>query len=424
MTHESDFTTVFPEEICEIILDFLPIKDLLNATLISKAWNELIGCSNSFKKRVVINLSDLGEEKQLAPLAQSKRSYELINIRKSKPPKDLNKISNKNWKKIFINICKIKSQKEFAKIIKTNFANAKELRIMNVAIKELSRNCTLSLEHLDTLIFSDVALDVFEIFIIPQPCLKSLSLRFLYMDIGHPSTTGLQIEKFLQLNKEVQNLELYEDVVNEFFKNDVTKSVKLNLKSLAVNLNATKDDVKANLELFLKAHGPLLQDLRISFHQKNDRQPYDMGYWRDDAREVMKESTDLFILMNAWNDLKALEKLTLRFFKDSDNLEIERKILSSLQPSSSLKEIKIQHINCALPTATILALLKFAPNMRALYITKLTVPIIKFLALNFNLLRSLKYCFEEGDCKKEYLDMINERKCDNKFIVISQAYLG
>lgn len=425
MTHRIDFTTIFPQEIIENILNLLPLRDLLNATLVSKSWNVLIGASDSFKKRIVINLSDLGEEKHLTPIFQSNRSYEILNIRKSKTPDDLNRISNKKWKKIFINICKIRSQKEFAKIIKNNFTSVKELRIMNVAIKELSKDSTLSLEHLESLIFSDVALDVFEVFIVPHPHLKSLSLRFITKDIGHPSTTGAQIEKFLQLNEGVQNLELYEDVVNEFFKNDIAQSLNLKLKSLAINLNATKDDVKTNLEVFLKAQGAFLQDLRMSFHQKKDRNEAYFGYWRHESRDGgIKESTDLLILINSWNSLKVLQKLTIRFFNDSDVLEIERKVLSKLQPNSSLREIKIQHINCELPTAAILALFKFAPNIKTLYITKLTTPIIKFLALNFNLLRSLKYCFEEGDCKKEYLEMITEKKCDNKFIKISQAYEG
>lgn len=424
MTHAADFTTIFPDEIIEIILDFLPHKDLINATLISKSWNALIGSSGSFKKRIVINVSDLGEEQQLSPITTSQRSYQIINIRKLKVPKEINKINNKKWKKVFMNICKVKSQKEFAKTIKSNFPFARELKIMNVAIKELSKECTLPLEHLESLIFSDVSLDVFEVFIVAHPCIKSLSLRFITKDIGHPSTIAAQIVKFLQLNKGVQHLELYEDVTNEFFKCDVSQSLELNLKSLAINLNETKDDVKANLEVFLKAQGASLQDLRMSLHQKNDRQEFDFGYWGHDARDRMKESTDLLILMNSLNSLKALEKLTLRFFKDSDVLEIDRKILSSLKPNSSLKEIKIQHNNCELPTAAILALIKFAPNIRTLYITKLTLPIIRFLALNLNLLRSLKYLIEEGDCKKEYLNMINENKCDNKFIELSQAYLG
>lgn len=424
MSHSAfDFTSVFPEEITEIIWNFLPIKDLLNATLTSKLWNDVIGKSLSFKKRIIINVSDLEKDKPIFKLNKSNRSYEVINIRRYRKPTDLNHLGDREWKKVFFNIAKIKSQKKFIEVMTENFSLVKDLKIMNVSIKELSKNAKLSLPQLECLFFSDISLDVFDIFIDTHPELKSVSLRFVYKDLGHESTVGGQLEKFLQLNKKVKQLEMYEDVTNDFMKLNVSR-LKLNLKSLAVGLNKTSDDVRDNLINFLKSQGETLQELRIIFHQRNERsEGAQWGYWGAREEEI-PDSLDLMILIQAWNELKVMEKLTLRFLKSSEDFEFDERYLKVMKINSNIKEIEIKHINCDLPLIAIQTILKYAPNIQTLYISKLTLKIFKFLVLNFVLLRSVKYTSDEGHCKKEYEDMIAAKKCNNKFIELTQAYLG
>lgn len=426
MTHTAyDFTAVFPEEINEIVWDYLPTKDLLNATLTSKLWNDVIGKSATFKKRIVINVSDLEKDKPIIKLNRSNRSYETINIRRVRKPSDLSHLGEQEWKKVFFNVAKLKTQKKFVEVMIENFPLVKDLKIMNVSIKELSKNATISLPNLEHLVFSDISLDVFDIFINTHPKLKSLSMRFVYKDLGHESTVGGQLEKFLNLNKKVQHLEIYEDITNDFFTQDISQRTKLNLKSLAIGMSNTSDDVRENLVKFLKSEGDTLYDLRIVFCQRNERQEgHHWGYWAQEEENTRESADDLMVLVNSWNHLKTLEKLTLRFLKSSDAFEIDRNILKTLQPNSNIKEISIKHINCELPIDAIQNILKYAPSIQSLYISKLTLRIFRFLALNFSLLRDVKYSIEEGDCKKEYGEMIAANKCDNKFIKLSQEYLG
>lgn len=426
MTHTGcDFTTVLPPELTEIIWDYLPKKDLLNATLTSKSWNEVIGRSDSFVKRIIINVSDLEKEKPIMKFSKSVRTYETVNIRRYRKPSDLNNLRDKNWKKVFFNVAKLKSQAKFISVISENFPFAKELKVMNVSIKELSKNAKISLPNLEHLVFSDISLDVFEIFINPLPKLRSLSLRFVYKDIAHEDTVGGQIEKFLKVNKKIQHLEIYEDITNDFMTRDVTQGLELNLKSLAVGLSHSTDEVRDNLVRFLQSQGGTLQDLRMTFHQKMERsEGHRWNYWGNDEDEGSNDSLDLMIVIRAWNELKALEKLTLRFLKKSGDFEVDRNILKTLQRNSNIKEINVKHMNCELPLDAIQNILKYAPSISKLYITKLNIKIFRFLVLNFKLLRSIKYTIEEDDCKKEYEEMISANKCDNKFIKLSKAYLG
>lgn len=426
MTHTGyDFTAVFPEEINEIIWDYLPVVDLLNATLTCKSWNYEIGNSDSFKKRIVINISDLEKEKPIFKLSKSNRAYEIINIRRYRKPSDLHNLCEKEWKKVFFNIAKFKSQKKFTEVLSENFSFVKDLKVMNVSIKELSKNVSLSLPNLEHLVFSDISLDVFDIFIENQPKLKSLSMRFVYKDLGHESTVGGQLEKFLQVNKNIKHLEIYEDITNDFLTRDISQRLKLNLKSLAIGLSNTSDEVRGNVIRFLKSEGDTLHDLRIIFHQKCNRHDgHQWGYWGRQEEEEMENSSDLMIVVNAWNDLKALQKLTLRFLKSSEDFEIDRKILKSLQPNSNVTETMIKHINCELPFDAIQNILKYSPSINAIYVTKLNPRILRFLVLNFTLLRLIKFSMEEGDCKKEYEEMIATKKCDNKFIKLERTYLG
>ena len=427
MTHSAvayDFTNVFPHEINEIIWDYLSKKDLLNATLTCKSWNEAIGQSDSFKKRIIVNVSNFEREKQIFKFNKSSREYEIVNIRQYRKPSDLNHLRFKEWNKVFFNIAKIKSQSKFIEVITENFPLVRELKIMNVSIKELSKNANISLPNLERLTFSDISLDVLDIFITHHPCLKALSLRFIYKDLGHESTVGGQIKKFLQINKQIREMEMYEDVSNDFLKSSV--GVELKLKTLVVGLNESSHEAQENLIDFLKSQGNSLQNLTFFFHQKVERQEgHRWGYWepRNDEEET-KNSLDLMTILKAWNELKILEKLTLRFLKNSEDFEMDESFLKTLQANHNIQEINLKHINCQLPWENLQTILKLAPSVRKVYVSKINSRIFRFLATKFKLLRKIEFAMEDGDCKKEYEEMIAEKKCDNKLIVISRAYLG
>lgn len=422
MTHNLnlDFTSVLPIEICDEIFSYLPIKDLLTASLACKSLFEIIGKSDTFRKRVTINISNLNGKFDLEKPLSKNRIFENICIRTSKLPSDrvLHLLKNHQWKKMYFNVSKIKSQKHFKEFLTKNFPHLKELKVMNVMIELLSP-CVLSLDNLECLIFSDVTLDVFEVFMTLHPKLKSVSLRYMYADTGHPSTVGDEIVRFLKLNPQVMNMKMDPYVVDRFFASDVSQNLMdLKFKFISINLNNTVDAVRNNLEIFLRAQGESLHELRLNFNELDDDD--ELPYF---GPLPPRSSTDLLAVFSAWNYLKNLDKLTLKFFYNSESLDINRNVLKTMN-YSLVKEVKIVHGSFSIPIAAIMELLRFAPNIRKIYVSQLTLPLMRFLAINFNLLRLIEYTHEKGDCKKEYLDMINTNKCDNKFIKFSQAYYG
>ena len=101
------------DDIMEIILDYLPVKDLLNASLVSKEWLEYIGKSAAFRKKIVINSNFYTE-----PVISGKRKYESLNIRQHEMTKMVTKlIKNNEWHTVYFNVQKVSSQKNFVEII-------------------------------------------------------------------------------------------------------------------------------------------------------------------------------------------------------------------------------------------------------------------------------------------------------------------
>lgn len=49
-----DFVERFPKEICEHVFSFLPAKDLLSASLVSKDWYNTIGHAPECMKKLTV----------------------------------------------------------------------------------------------------------------------------------------------------------------------------------------------------------------------------------------------------------------------------------------------------------------------------------------------------------------------------------
>ncbi|KAG5667499.1 hypothetical protein PVAND_015478 [Polypedilum vanderplanki] len=424
-----DICGFLPLEIIEIIFSYLPIKELLNASLVSKSWNNIIGSSEAFKKHSVVNLYHWDWDKNKFPeIKRSSREYEALNIKIFKcKDKDksvlLNLLKSKNWRKVFFNVSKVSSQKHFVNFIQP-LENVKDLSIMNVQIRELNKHNKIILNELESLSFSDIAIDTLYTFMAQQPSLKRLSLRFISSDILSKEQSGVVITNFLKSNSFIRELELNEDVTNDLFKKDITNKVKLSLKSLSIGLNNTESDVKNNLEIFLKSQYSSLEQLEILLQQKFDIRNEE--FWWDHERNLREENNDLVILFDVWNDLHSLKFLCLRFMKDKNVAEISPSSYKNLKKNSNIKSLSIRHISRPnLQEKYILAILNLVPNLTSLYITKLTPSLVRVVAYNLKLLRKISYMNEENDAVNEYEALKNTNdESVNKFIKFSVEYLG
>ncbi|KAL7030131.1 hypothetical protein ACKWTF_006535 [Chironomus riparius] len=414
-------------EIMDIILDYLPVQDLLNASLVSKEWLDYIGKSAAFRKKVVINSNFYTD-----PVITDKRQYKSLNIRQHEITKTTTKlIKNHEWHTVYFNVQKVSSQKEFVGIIE-KMQHVKNLKVMNVAITKLKDHKKLSLSSLENLVFSDVAVDAFETFLSHHQELKTLSLRFITADILNKRAVREYVIEFLILNSQVSQLELYADVVNELFKDEVTQIVPLKLRSITLNLCDVKDSmIKKNIEDFLKSQESSLEELKILFQQKFiGRRKYPQYQWflededSGEDEEMEDKCNDISILFNVWNNLSNLKKLTLRFFVNFvDNMEFLLS-LKNLKPNNCIKILNIKHIGCSIPIRTVDRIIKLCPNLNSLYISNLNPSVINLCSHNLKLLRSINYSIEMDGAINVYDTSIKPVNDCNKFIKFHKEHMG
>ncbi|XP_070491739.1 uncharacterized protein [Chironomus tepperi] len=416
------------DDIMDIILDYLPVNDLLNASLVSKKWLEYIGESAAFRKKIVINSNFYTD-----PVISGKRKYECLNIRHHEMNSaTLKLIKNHAWHTVYFNVQKVSSQNNFVGIIE-RLQHVRDLKVMNVAITKLKTHKKLSLSNLENLVFSDVAVDTFETFLDRQPELKSLSLRYITADILNKRTVREYVIEFLLLNNQLRQLELYPDVVNELFKSEVTQIVSLKLRSIALNLCDIKDAViRTNIEDFLKSQENSLEELKFLFQQKfvgKRKYPQYSWYLEDedsgDEEEADQKCNDISILFNVWNNLSCLKKLTLRFFV---NFVENRELLLTLKnfkPNNSIKTLNIKHINCTIPVRTVEKIINLCPNLNYLYISNLDPSVITLCSQNLKFLKVINYSVEKDDAINVYDAAIKSANSNcNKFIKFHKEYMG
>lgn len=411
---------VFPDEIRQELLSYLPVSDLLSASLVSKLWLESIGSSIVFKKNIVIKLHSWNNQDP-PDVARSQRDYEILTISDSElSSKALNGLRDKTWKQVTMSIGRIKSQKSFIKLMQA-FEDVKNLKVLSTHISKLNSDIQpLILPQLESLVLSDVTLDLFDALIVAQPSLKSLSLRFISCDIASPRRVGEALVEFFQLNHRLKDLEMNHLVTNDLFLVDITKNVNLKLRSLALGLDSTSPAARDHIEKFMRSQGDSLEYLKLVLHQKFiKRGQNEWGYWNyPNENEEDRRTDDIFILFNVWNSMTSLKSIAIRFLQSSAEIEANRELMKTLKRNTNVISLYVQFMNVSAPASIVLEIMKLSPNLQTLYVTKLTPAVVRFAAINLIALRNL-LCFSfEGECHQEYAQLKAARNDVNNFISI------
>lgn len=411
---------VIPVEIRQLILSYLPVPDLLSASLVSKLWLESIGTSAAFKKSIIIKVHSWNN--QAPPVVKdSVRDYENLSITDFEITSSILKgLRDKNWRRVTISIGTVSSQKSFIKLMQT-FATVKHLKVLSTHISKLnSDHHPIELPDLEHLVLSDVTLDLFDVLIAKQPSLKSLSLRFVSCDIASPRRVGEALAEFFRHNEQLKDLEINYLVTNDLFLVDIAKDSKMKLRALTIGLDNTTSEARGHIEQFVQSQGENLELLKLVLHQKFIKNgPNEWGYWNhDQENENEFNSDDIFILFNSWNSLVSLKTIVIRFLRNSTEIEVTRELLKTLKRNVTVTSLHVQFMNVTAPASIVLEIMKLSPNLHTLYVTKLTPAIVRYSASNLMALRNLQ-CFSfEGECQQEYDQLKAARKDVNNFIVI------
>lgn len=411
---------LFPDEIQQLILSYLPVKDLINSTLVSKLWNATIGDSLAFRKQTTVSIHFWDEEFP-SDIVNSTRNYESLFLCDFKSSSKLLTLGNKNWKNVTISIGKVPNQKKFIKLLEI-FGSVRHLKILSTNIRELDTNKIVAFPQLENLILSDVSLDLFDILIAQQPALKSLSLRYISCDIVSPRRVGVAVLEFLSLNPQLKDLELNYLLTNDLFLVDVAPKLQLRLKTLTLGTNETPPAVAGNVEAFLRSQGQSLENLKFVLHQRITRVgPNEWGYWERNNLEDdgVRSPSDIASIFNVWNSLTSLKTLAIRTLHNLTEFNFDLGLMKNLKRNTNVTTLTVQFINFSFQYAIIIELMKLSPNLQSIFVTKLTPAVVRYAAINLKALKELK-CYEfEGDCQQEYNELKTSRNDINKLILIN-----
>ena len=413
---------VFPEEIQSAILNFLPLQDFLNATLVSKSWNIMICCSPEFKRVVGIKLHPWSDEPTM--IESSERCYEILSIADFKlQSRKLNYLRSHKWRHVTLSVGSIGSQNKFVNVMKIFQNSIKDLKILSTNIAKLNGNPTIELPELENLILSDVTLDLFDVLMVKQPSIRSLSMRHVITDVKSPRSVGDALIQFLNLNDSLKDLEMNYIVTNDLFKANVAPAIATKLKNVIIGLNETKSEVRENIEKFLQSQGGSIERLKLILHQKFIRQEtHQWRYWDEPEIANDSDSEDINIIYRTWNSMAVLSSITIRFLRNSselpDSLEI-RDFMKTLKRNVNVTSLNLQFMNVDAPPSVIINLMKLAPNLQSIYVTKLSSAVVLYAAVNLKALRCLRCFAFSDDCLQEYTQLKGSRDNVNKFIVIS-----
>ena len=413
-----------PAEMREEVFNYLSRRELLDACLVSSTWNELIGNSIVFKKKVPIAIHPWSRKKPKKPkyINNSIRNYDTFSISNFEAGPEVIFFSSKIWKRVSIQIEIFPSKAEYIKYLKYFSKNVRDLKILSTHIATTDSTEKLSLPCLEVLEFSSVPVMAVEPFVSCHNHLKSLYLKYMYESPFNAEIMTSTIIQLFELNNTIKDLELHADVSNELFKKDISDNVHFELKTLTLcsDYDRARDDiVQDNMLKFIKSQAKSVEHLKFVFrHHPEHNQA---NHWFVNPRgRSNPEGKDFLIILKMWNDMKKLKKLAIRFMKPCEITEEEPELLKSLQQNLNINELHIQFDKCNqnLPWKYLKAIIKASPNVGSLKIRYLSRDLLNFLALNMFKLKFVDCDTFENGTLSYYDTMKTSGGSLNSFIVI------
>lgn len=263
----SDPIKFFPLEVTLNIFKFLNGKDLLNASLVSKGWYDVIADTPECMKKIEVNLkccSRKGPSKNdITRLAKSRRKYENLKLSSCCHCIDavdlLIGTTNKSWKKVSFSKASFNSSYQASYYLACIEKSVEELILSGIYIRETSWSAShrnFSFLKLKNLTLSEISLFLYhalenvknlESFIVSNRSLASESLEV--------------VKSLLMSNEKLKVLKIFDNVFNQIMSLNIASNLKFKLKKLAVNNRhrdlAYYDTVQDNFITFLKSQKSL-----------------------------------------------------------------------------------------------------------------------------------------------------------------------
>ncbi|CAO1313032.1 unnamed protein product [Diamesa serratosioi] len=380
-----------PEELCHLIFSHLTVEDILNATKVSKQWNDLIGTSCECMKNIWINVGDRFREPnklELKIIRSSRRKYENFKISEMESGLQILVYPPRNWLRAQIDIQSFITKEEYINLLKIVSTTIKDLDIFDMEIESNSEeNEFLLFQNLCKIRFGFVTSVAIEPFLSFNTKLTTLTLDDISDVSGETRNACETVVELLKLNSNLINLNLTPDVFTKIFSSDNSSYFQFKLKSLIVEYSENTKTILKNFETFLLSQKSLESIVLCDW--------------------ISIETVEFI-----FNKVSNIRHLTIDYF-DENTLQMEPK--TSII-NNNLKEMDFD--GDGLTPEFIKSFINAAPKLEKLYVFHLTKELLNYISKKLLLLVTLKYCSIEFDCHKYYNKITTTDDCCNKHILM------
>ena len=378
-----------PEELHYLIFSYLTVEEVLNATKVSKMWNDLIGSSCECMKNIWINVGDRFREPnkcELKIIRSSRRKYENFKISEMENGLQILVYPQRNWLRAQIDIQSFITKEDYISLLKIVCTTIKELNIFDMEIENNSEDYEkLMFQNLWKIRFGFVTSVAVEPFLTFLSKLTELTLDDISDVPGAPRNACETVIELLQLNTCITHLSLTSDVFIKIFSSENSSNFQFSLKSLIVEYSDNSTTILKNFETFL-------------ISQKN-LENIVLCDW------ISIETIELI-----FNGATNIRHLTIDYF-DENTLRMKPK---TLEVNQNIKEIDFD--GDGLVPEFLKTFIDAAPRLEKLYVFHLTQELMIYISKKLLSLVSLKYCSMEFLCYECYDKMKSSDSSCNKTI--------
>lgn len=225
-----DPLTFFPTEIVDLILKSLSIKELLNASLVSKTWYEIIGSSSSIMKRINFKLAS-NEIEEI--LTHSSRLYENVEIAEASNSINIYQeaiASNtrSSWKRVKLSKLFFASTKQLNDFLGIFESKIEVLEMDHISVLTLGTSNFNDFSNLKVLKLKTFGSDVFNIFT------KCINLKELCITSKIDSSNSKIVNNLLEKNLQLKVMEISSQALSKPF---AFKLQTLRISEMCLNSN-------------------------------------------------------------------------------------------------------------------------------------------------------------------------------------------
>lgn len=360
-----------PEELGDLIFQHLSVEEILEASLVSTSWYEIIGKSRTAMSKIWLNAGDRffnPPKNDFKLFINSPRNYENFRISEMENGLLFVVFPKRKWKRAQFDIQSFLNYKEYVKLLEIVDTSICELQIFDMNIENVYSDENLRFKNLRKLRLGSLTLVGLKPFFKRIKKLTHLVIEDIF-DLSQIANGNDLFIGILSSNSQITDLSLNSKVLREILKTeefpDPLKEFK-NLNKFLIEFEEEKNLTQIfykNLEIFLNIQENLT--------------------WI-----ILCDCGENVIFMKILNNIKTLKRLSIDYFDDT-SFEINPENLKFNQNNS------IKHLDFDLDGLTLDFLKPFllaCKQIEILYVFHLAPETLAFLTDEIKSLKLVKYC--------------------------------